>query len=193
MELEKEVRYKVSNETFERALKFNTNQNPPVQVLDITCGAYGKESLQKTGMIFRVRQKGNKYSLEIKKRTEDNNWIEESISLPNAENGLNFLNLAGIKPYLYINRMRTSFTHGNLKIDMDDVELLGKFIEIEYQDSKDVENELESFKTACGILGNPAPLYGNIIFEKQETDEKFDKIYTQKLNEIINRENPNEK
>ena len=193
MELEKEVRFQVSDETFKRAQKFNINQNPPVQVLDITCGAYGKNSLQKTGMIFRVRQKGNKYSLEIKKRTEDKNWIEESISLPNAENGLSFLNLAGIKPYLYINRMRTSFTYGNLKIDMDDVELLGKFIEIEYQDSKDAENELVSFKNSCGITSEPAPLYGNIIFEKQETDEKFNEIYTQKLNEIINRENPHEK
>jgi len=187
MELEKEVRFQVSDETFNRALKFNTNQNPAVQVLDITCGAYGKNSLQKTGMIFRVRQKGEKFSLEIKKRTEDKNWIEESISLPNAEKGLNFLKLAGITPYLYINRMRTSFTYGNLKIDMDDVELLGKFIEIEYQDSIDAEAELESFKTACKISSEPAPLYGNIIFDKQENDPVFNNEYSKKLDEILER------
>ena len=186
MELEKEVRYEVSDEVFEKIKTLNHKNNPPVQVLDFTCGAYGKTSLQITGMIFRVRQKGEKFSLEIKKRTEDKNWIEESISIPSAEKGLSFLRLAGINPYLFINRMRTSFNYGNLKIDLDDVELLGKFVEIEYQDSENADKELEEFKTLCNIQGDPADLYGTIILNKQETDPEFNKAYYKRLNELIN-------
>lgn len=185
MELEKEVRYEVNDETFEKIKKLNTNNTPQTQVLDITCGAYGKESLQVTGMIFRVRQKGDKFSLEIKKRTEDKNWIEEHINLENAKQGLNFLNLAGITPYLYINRMRTSFTHGNLKIDLDDVELLGKFVEIEYQDSNNASQELEEFKKICNINSEPADLYGTLIFNKQKTDPTFNDEYNKRLNDLI--------
>ena len=81
MEIEKEVRYQVDDLTFELAKKFNTENKKPQQVLDITCGAYGKESMQKTGRVFRVRQKGDKYSIEIKKRTEDGNWLEECIPI----------------------------------------------------------------------------------------------------------------
>ena len=193
MEIEKEVRYQVSNQTFELAKKFNTIGNKPKQVIDITCGAYGKESMQKTGRVFRVRKKGDKCTIEIKKRNADGSWIEESIPIENQNKGINFFALSGLYPYLYINRERLSFNFKSLKIEMDNVEMLGKFIEIEYQDSKNADAELEEFKTLCGITSNPAPLYGTIIFEKQQQDPQFNKEYKKRLHEIVEESNLTEK
>ncbi|MBQ4145699.1 MAG: hypothetical protein IJD36_03625 [Clostridia bacterium] len=109
MELEKEVRYKVDNTTFELAKTLNKSNTQTVQVLDITCGAFGKESMQKTGKVFRVRKKGEKCTIEIKKRTDDGNWLEECLPVESQNKGINFFALAGLYPYLYINRERTSF------------------------------------------------------------------------------------
>ena len=49
--------------------------------LDITFGAFGFESLAKTGRITRIRQKGETILLEIKARESQNSWIEEKIKL----------------------------------------------------------------------------------------------------------------
>jgi len=185
MEIEKEVRYQVNDTTFELAKKFNTENNPPKRVLDITCGAYGKDSMQRTGKVFRVRQKGDKCTIEIKKRTDDGNWLEESLPVESQNKGVNFFALAGLFPYLYINRERISFKYKNLKIEMDDVEMLGKFIEIEYQDSNNAEAELEEFKKACNITSEPAALYGTLIFEKQNSDPEFNAAYEKRLEEIV--------
>lgn len=185
MEIEKEVRYQVDDHTFELAKKFNMINARPITVIDITCGAFGKESMQKTGRVFRVRKKGSKCTIEIKKRNDDGSWFEECIPVENQNKGINFFALSGLYPYLYISRERLSFKYKSLKVEMDDVEMLGKFIEIEYQDSNNAEAELEEFKKACNITSEPVALYGTLIFEKQNNDSQFNKEYEKRLEEIV--------
>ena len=60
---------------------------------------------------------------------------------------------------------------GEEKIFFDDIELLGKYIEIEYQDSSDSENELKEFCSLCGIVGDEQPLYGDIINKRYFLDK----------------------
>lgn len=185
MEVEKEVRYLVTDKIWNDVHKKTTPLIEKVHMLDITCGAYGRDSLAKTGKVFRVRQKPNKISLEIKKRTNNNDWIEESIKLESVQQGVNFLHLAGMDPYLYIDREREIRKYNNLKIFFDDIELLGKYIEIEYQDSNNAESELAEFIKLFNIDGEPQPLYGTIINEKYETDPVFKKVFDEKLTNLI--------
>ena len=185
MEVEKEVRFLVDDKAWDNALKVSDKYKEKVKMLDITMGAYGRESLAKTGRIFRVRQKPNKVTLEVKQRTTEG-WLEESVKLESVNQGVNFLTLAGLKPYLYISRFREVRKYKGLKIFFDDVELLGKFIEVEYQDSVDAEKELQEFINICKIKNNPQPLYGDIINERYNKDEVFKQKFDEVLDNLIN-------
>ena len=185
MEIEKEVRYAVSDEVWNNVLDGTEPYKDKVQMTDITCGAYGRESYQKTGKVFRVREKPSKTTLEIKSRTEDGNWLEEAVKLESVKQGLNFLHLAGLDPYLYIARSREVKKYKGLKVFFDDIELLGKYIEIEYQDSEDAEKELDEFVSKFGIVGEPAPLYGTIINQRYDEDEEFRITFEAKLKSFI--------
>ncbi|MGN1258839.1 MAG: CYTH domain-containing protein [Christensenellales bacterium] len=185
MQLEKEVRYLVDDAVWKNALDKSAEYKEKVKMLDITMGAFGRESVAKTGKVFRVRQKPDKITLEIKNRI-DGGWQEESIVLDSVERGVSFLTLAGLKPYLFISRMREVRKYKNLKIFFDDIELLGKYIEIEYQDSLDSENELREFCSLCGISGIDQPLYGDIINKRYEEDIKFKQSFDEYLKTITN-------
>ena len=184
MELEKEVRFLVTDEVWNSALSNTTDYKERVKMLDITLGAYGRESVHKTGKVFRVRQKPNKITLEIKNRIEGG-WEEEAIELDSVARGVSFLQLAGMSPYLFIDRYREVRRFKGLKVFFDDIDLLGKYIEIEYQDSDNSEKELEEFISLVKITGNPAPLYGEIINEKYDTDIDFRVKFEEKLAKII--------
>lgn len=185
MQLEKEVRYLVDDAVWKDALEKSAEYKEKVKMLDITMGAFGRESVAKTGKVFRVRQKPDKITLEIKNRI-DGGWQEESIVLDSVERGVSFLTLAGLKPYLFISRMREVRKYKNLKIFFDDIELLGKYIEIEYQDSLDSENELREFCSLCGISGIDQPLYGDIINKRYEEDINFKQSFDEYLKTITN-------
>lgn len=172
MELEKEVRYLVSEDEWQKALENSTPYKEKAKMLDITMGHYGRESVAKTGKVFRIRQKGEKITLEIKNRIEGG-WQEEAIALDGVEHGMNFLRLAGMEPYLFIDRYREVRRYKGLKVFFDDIKLLGKYIELEYQDSDNAVSEVEEFKKICGINSCEQPLYGEIINEKYENDEHF--------------------
>lgn len=184
MEIEKEIRYSVSVEIWQKALECSDNYKEKVEMLDITMGAYGRESVAKSGKVFRVRKKPGKITLEIKNKI-NGGWQEEAIILDSVERGISFLSLAGLKPYLFIDRIREVRRFKGLKIFFDDIKFLGKFIEIEYQDSNDSERELEEFCNMCGITGTPQPLYGDIINSKYETDEVFRKNFEEYLHNLI--------
>ncbi len=185
MELEKEVRYTVNDAIWNAVYENTTPLIEKTHVLDITCGAFGRDSLAKTGRVFRVRQKPGKVALEIKKRTDNNDWIEEAIKLESVEQGINFLHLAGLDPYLYIDRQREVRQYKGLKIFFDDIELLGKFIEIEYQDSPSAETELKEFIEKFNIVDEPQPLYGTIINDRFENDPEFRAVFSAKLESLI--------
>lgn len=184
MELEKEVRFLVSEEEWEKALANSTPYKEKSKMLDITMGQYGRESVAKTGKVFRIRQKGEKVTLEIKNRIEGG-WQEEAIVLDSAERGMNFLRLAGMEPYLFIDRFREVRKYKGLKVFFDDISLLGKYIELEYQDSENAIEEVEEFKKLCGIMSEEQPLYGEIINKKYDNDEHFRSEFEKTLQQLI--------
>ena len=184
MELEKEVRYLVSDQVWAKALENSEEHKEKVEMLDITMGEYGRESVAKTGKVFRIRQKPNKITLEIKNRI-DGGWQEEAIELDSVKRGVSFLTLAGMKPYLFIKRNREVRKYKGLKVFFDDIYLLGKYIELEYQDSENSEKELQEFCKLVGIDTEPQPLYGEIINKRYETDKVFKTAFDDYLNNIV--------
>lgn len=184
MELEKEVRFLVTNVEWQKAINNSTEFKQRIKMLDITLGAYGRESVKKTGKVFRIRQKPNRITLEIKNRI-DGGWEEEAIVLDSVERGISFLHLAGMEPYLFISRLREIRKYKGLKIFFDDIDLLGKYIEIEYQDSDDAERDVKEFCNLCGITSSPQPLYGEIINDKYDNDNYFRTKFDEYLKNIL--------
>ena len=109
---------------------------------------------------------------------------EADVTNLSTELSVSFLTLAGLKPYLFISRMREVRKYKGLKIFFDDIELLGKYIEIEYQDSSDSEKELNEFCSLCGIDGIEQPLYGDIINKKYEEDSVFRQAFEDYLEKL---------
>lgn len=185
MEVEKEVRFSVDDKTFNMVKSHTEPHKEEVKMLDITLGAYGWDSLMNTGRIFRIRKTPTSVKLEVKLRTSNKSWVEESIKLDSVNQGINFLTLSGLKPYLYIDRTREVRRFNNLKIFLDDIDTLGKFVEVEYQDSPNAETELNAFLLLFGIKNEPRPLYGDIMRELYYNDTNYKQMYDQKLNSLI--------
>lgn len=185
MELEKEVRYKINDEQKEKILLLAAESKKKEQMLDITCGFEGFDSLSKLGYICRVRQKGNKKTLEVKNYSNENECVEETIELDKLSTGVNYLKLIGMKPYLYLCRTREIRKFNDLKVVIDELDLLGDYVEIEYQDSKDSENELQEFRKLIGIINEPADKYGDIVKKLLETDNSFQEKFNDNLEKIL--------
>ena len=90
-----------------------------------------------------------------------------------------------MEPYLYINRKRQIRKYKSLKIFLDGIELLGNYVEIEYQGSKNMEVEIEEFKELFDIKGEEEKLYGDIFKDKIDKEKEFQKIFTERLEKFI--------
>ena len=87
---------------------------------------------------------------------------------------------------MYLYKKREIRKYKNLKIFIDKVELLGNFVEIEYQDS--TNDELNEFKNEIGIDALEEDLYGNMIMDKLEKDVKFKESFENNLKILIDKE-----
>lgn len=185
MELEKEIRFSISKDQIKTILESTIPFSKRQKMLDITCGYYGFDSYTKSGFICRVRQKGDKKTLEVKRYNNENECIEQSIDLKEISDGVNYLKLIGMIPYLYLMRYREIRKYKNLKIFIDEFDILGDFVEIEYQDSDNEKMELKEFIELVNIQSNPEDMYGDIVKKKLETDENFKEIFNEGLNKTL--------
>ena len=182
MEIEKEVRYKINDKKVIKKIILNTEElKSRSNVVDLVMGWNGFESLNKYGFICRMRKQNGKISLECKKRISNEKWNESKIALNTFKEGYDFLSLLGMKPYLYINRYRQVRKYKNIDIYIDEIDMLGDFVEIEYQNTKNEKWQIEDFIEKFGIDCEKQKLYGDIFKEKVKNDKKFQ----QKLNENL--------
>lgn len=186
MELEKEVRYSISDIEIVKILSYTKPLKEKTKMIDITFGYDGFYSLKKNGYICRIRQKDDRCSLEVKNYKSANECLEQSILLNKLSDGINYLKLINMKPYLYLERNRTVRKYNNLEIFIDEFDILGNFVEIEYQDSLDGINELNKFLDLIGINKEQEGLYGDIVKEKINNDVEFNEKYNKKLNKVLN-------
>ena len=187
MELEKEVRYLIGKKTKEKIIAVTTPYKERINMLDITCGYDGFDSYQKHGYICRIRQKGDNKTLEVKNYTNDSECVEQAIKLEKVSDGINYLKLIGMEPYLYLKRYREVRKYKNLKIFIDEFDIIGTYVEIEYQDSKDAKKEIAEFMKMTAIEGKPQDMYGGIVKSKLENDPKFKEKFKENLDKIISK------
>lgn len=186
MEIEKEIRYKIDEEVANNIRGIAKLINTRKKQVDLTLGYDGFNSLNKYGYVCRVRMKENEKWVEVKKLNKDNSFTENKIKIEKFEDGVNFFKALGMKPYLYMNRYREILEYRGLKIFIDDIELLGQYIEIEYQDVKKPSEILADFMNKSGIHNAmKQPLYGDIFREKIEDDEDFAKKFEEIMKNII--------
>lgn len=187
MTIEKEYRYKISKNNID-LIRDNSYQTKSEQnMMDLVMGYYGFESLSRLGYICRIRKKNSKTILECKKLRADGSWLEEVINLESVGQGYAFLSNMGLKPYLLIERTREERETPNFKIAIDNVSLLGVFVEIELK-NPDISDEIElqDFLDRCNIQNIPQKLYGDIFKENCENSESFNQMFKARLSEITN-------
>lgn len=184
MNVEKEVRYEASEDIINNILKTTSPYKQRQHMMDITFGYDGFNSLGKYGFICRIRYKNDKRIMEVKKKTSEG-WWEQEIMLSDLGEGINFYNLIGMTPYMFLNRYREVRKYKGLKIFIDEIEILGNYVEIELQESLNASKELTEFLSLVGITGEQQGLYGDIIKEKLKTDKNFSNKYNLALDNVI--------
>ncbi|MBR5228026.1 MAG: CYTH domain-containing protein [Clostridia bacterium] len=183
--LEKECRYRATEDNFKKIRKVCSVVEPKQKQVDLTLGYAGFNSLNKYGYVCRVRQKGIKTWMEVKNKTEQDTFKETAVQLNDFKSGVRLFQAIGMKPYMYMRREREILEYKRLKIFLDDIELLGKFIEIEYQEVNNPEDLLKEFITLVNIEPILQPLYGDILNQLLIEDESFRKRYELKLTEFL--------
>lgn len=186
MELEKEVRYLITKEEKDKIINSTSLLKERTIMLDITCGYDGFDSYSKYGYICRIRQNGNKKTLEVKNYKNKNECVEQAIVLDKVSDGVNYLKLIGMKPYLYLKRYREVRNYKNLKIFIDEFDIIGDYVEVEYQYSVNAKEELDEFMKLIGLNGEEQDMYGGIVKDKLENDSEFKKIFLDNLDKILN-------
>lgn len=185
MEIEKEVRYKIDEIQKEEIIRKTEIIESPSQTIDLVMGWSGFDSLDKYGFICRIREKNEKIELQIKKRVSNCEWKESRIKLNSFEEGYDMLKTLKMEPYLYINRIRQVRRYKDLKIFLDEVDLLGDYVEIEFQDSKNAKDNIEEFIKMFKIEDKKEKLYGDIFKEKIDTEKEFKEAFVKKLKEFL--------
>lgn len=188
MEIEKEVRYKINRMQKENIINETEILENESRTIDLVMGWNGFESLNKYGFICRIREKNGKIELQTKKKIKDNEWEETKIALNSFEEGYNLLKTLRMEPYLYINRIRQVRKYEDLKIFLDDIDLLGNYVEIEFQDSKDADKNIQKFIKKFQIEDKKEKLYGDIFKEKIELDKNFEKDFMKKIQYFLKNE-----
>lgn len=187
MEIEKEVRYRVIDKQKIEKIIANTEElESRNNVIDLVMGWNGFNSLNDYGFICRIRKKNGNIKLECKKRISNEEWNESSIDLSTIKEGYDFFSLLGMKPYLYINRYRQVRKYKDIDIYIDEVDMLGDFIEIEYQKTYNEKEQIENFIETFGIDSEKQKLYGDIFKERVENDKEFQQEFNKRLLEFIN-------
>lgn len=183
--LEKEERYLIDSDIVSKIIEISDQISPKEKMVDVTCGKSGFNSLEKYGYICRVRNKNGNICMEAKQRQDDGSFVESKIKLNTIKDGIDFFGLLGMKPYLCIEREREVREYKGLKIFIDNVELLGTFVEIEYQNIIDKETIIDEFKSKVGINGETQGLYGDLFNERMKKEQEFKEKMLAKINSVL--------
>lgn len=184
-EIEKEYRYLINDEIINKIRTICKTIEANQEQIDLTLGYYGFNSLKKLGYVTRVRKKADKIWMEIKRRREDGSFIETKLDINDFNNGVKIFSEIGMLPYMYMKRNREILDFKGLRIFLDDIDILGKYVEIEYQQVENSKEKIKDFLNTTGIIDDPQPLYGDIINLKLKTDNKFKDKYSKKMRSFI--------
>ena len=190
MLIETEIRVKLTNADYFRLLNENDWDNCD-NIVDITYGPNGIDSMDINGWIVRIRQKGINTTVEYKSRVKESNstWHEITVEIDSAEKMAMLLDKLGLKFGLLIKKQRRTKSYGNIMISLDDVEGLGYFIEAEIVSGTIIESGLDLLNKKLLSFGlkdiDKADAYGDLLINKINLNKKFKQQYEAKVKEFL--------
>jgi len=119
--------------------------------------------------VARIREKGEKRLVEFKEIRRTGAGLEFSSPLPSLGAGLAFLEKLDFKKAFAVCKDREIYKYRDFEICLDEVEVLGKFIEVEHSDKQgeDKEKALSECKEFLGLIAPEAVLeprkYGDLM------------------------------
>ena len=140
-------------------LRFSVNSFDGIRKKLIELGAEIIKRKKDNDWYFRHHLDGDRSVVRIRnwkkltvKAGEEGRWDEEEIEFfADKQTILNFLNLMGFHKVLTITKLREQWRLGKFEINLDDVEGLGKFLEIEGGNWENIEN----LAMELGVNSNP--------------------------------------
>ena len=181
--IEIEIRAKVKNlETVREQLKklnakYVKTERQADHIFGRAVDLDGEHKIIEGCFIARIREKGDKGSIEFKEIKRTGIGMEFSSPLANLESGLNFLEKLDFERAFTISKVRETYSYQDFELCLDEVEQLGFFIEIEHP-CKDDGNKPDALKECQNLLNTLVP--GATIEPKK---------YGDLMQEIINRNN----
>jgi len=131
-------------------LQLLMNLNPVFLKTEVQEDVYFNHPLRdfsKTDEALRIRKIDEKYFLTYKGKKVDNDTkTREEIEISCSKEMIIILEKLGFKKVAEVKKTRKLFLLENLKICLDDVSMLGKFIEIESNNYEDKEKIFEILK-----------------------------------------------
>ncbi len=115
-----------------------------------------KNMIIEGGIVPRIRSVNDKCSLEFKEIHRTSGGIELKSELSDIGLGIIFLKKLGFKETFTVDKKRESYKYRGFAIELDDVDKLGCFIEIEKNVSSPEEQELAR-KECIGLLALISP------------------------------------
>ena len=118
---------------------------------DIVCAS---EIIQGTN-VLRIRESNGKVKLTLKiPQKNEMDCIEREVEVNNAKQTLDILEYLGYKEVIKVNKKRIKCNYKNYEICLDEVEELGKFIEVEKitdEEPSKIQEELFIFLESLGV------------------------------------------
>ena len=177
--IEKEIRLKISDSDIKRIKGITDGYKERVRLIDITCGKYGFDSLSRLGYIGRIRCNGDSYRIEIKNYQNKDECLEKALVISSIRDGLDFFKLLNMEPYLVLDRYREVRRYRDLLIFIDEFDMIGSYVEIEYQESK--KEEVYKFIELLDLDNKEQDKYGDIVRELMISDVNFKNKMIKKL------------
>jgi len=132
-----EIRFTVSSKqknmfaNFVKTNKLNIKKSVQRDIYLCPAILVNSKRSRESNFILRIRQTKKFCYLTYKSFTGDGSWIEREIIINEPLITLEILEKIGQKKYLTINKRRQSVKYKTFEINLDDIEGLGDFIEIE--------------------------------------------------------------
>ncbi len=145
--IEVEIRAKVDNfaEIKKKLKELKASLSKSVHQIDKIFGhpmfLDSKNMIVEGGIVPRIRSVNGKCSLQFKEICRTSGGIELKSEISNIDIGVTFLNKLGFKEAFTIDKHRESYKYKGFNIDLDNVDKLGCFIEIEKMVGSPAEKE----------------------------------------------------
>lgn len=183
-EIERERRFRLDQPSYEDIIQ-RLPWTVPELVTDVTMGPHGSSSMSVTGWVVRLRTGSGYVRMQLKKRQQvAHEYLEVDLGVDSISRAAEILMLMGMQLGLVISRTRRQVSVPGALLMLDDINLLGYFIEIEETGSG--EPSLPAFLHAYLTRDNECGAYGDLIISQLQTDSSWAEAYRREAANILN-------